>query len=117
MLPLSKRYLLLEAAAYRGSGGISAENHCMGFKPAFLDTATGIIYLSRFVDGRPAPYHILDGMPDELVLARDRRGAVSQVVGTVVAGFAKDGAFYTREEAAAAASNDNLPDSACADSG
>jgi hypothetical protein len=102
MLTLTKRYLLLEAATYRGSGAVSAENQGLGFKPAFKDTATGIVYLATFVDGRPAPYHVLDGMPDELVLARDRRGFVSRVVGTVVAGFLRDGTFFTRDEAAAA---------------
>ncbi len=102
MLTLSKRYLLIEAAGYRGTGGVSAENQGLGFKPAFKDTATGMVYLATFADGRPAPYHILDGIPDELVLARDRRGAVAQVVGTVIAGFLRDGVFFTREEAAAA---------------
>ena len=109
MITFSKQYLLLEAAAFRGSGGVSAENQSFGFKPAFLDTATGITYLASFVDGRPAPFHILDGMPDELVLARDRRGAVSRVVGTVVAGFLKGGVFYTREEAAAASAAEKIP--------
>ena len=110
MLPFSKRYLLIDAAAFRGSGGVSAENRSLGFAPAFVDRATGIVYPSRFADGRPAPYHLLDGMPDELVIARDRRGMVSQVVGTVVAGFIRDGEFYTREEAAAAAQADAQPD-------
>ena len=103
MLTLSKRYLELEAAAHRGTGGVSAENLRLGFQAAFMDTATGITYRSTFVDGRPAPFHILDGIPDELVLARDRRGAVSRVVGSIIAGFLKDGVFYTREQAAAAA--------------
>ena len=42
-------------------------------------------------------------MPDELVLARDRRGAVSRVVASSIAGFLKGSGFYTREHAAAAA--------------
>ena len=101
MLTLSKRYLLLEAETFRGTGGVSAENNAMGFRPAFLDTATGRTYLARFADGRPAPCHILEGMPDELVLARDRRGIASQVVGTLVAGFLRGDVFFTRDEAAA----------------
>jgi len=102
MLTLSKHYLLLEAATYRGTGGVSAENQGFGFRPAFKDTATGIVYPATFADGRPAPYHVLDGMPEELVLARDRRGSVARVVGTVIAGFLRDEIFFTREEAAAA---------------
>jgi hypothetical protein len=102
MLPLSMRYLLLENAAHQGSGGVSAENRGLGFRPGFLDTLTGATYLSTFADGRPAPFHILDGMPEELVVARDRRGMISQVVGSIIAGFLRNGEFFTREQAAAA---------------
>ena len=101
MLTLSKRYLELEQAANRGTGGVSSENRHLGFVPAFMDTCGGKLYACTFADGRPAPFHVLDGLPDELVVARDRYGRPSQVVGSVVAGFALDGRFYTREQAAA----------------
>lgn len=101
MLTLSKRYLELEQAANRNTGGVSAENRHLGFVPAFMDTRTGNVYPCTFADGRPAAFHILDGLPDELVVARDRYGRPSQVVGTVIAGFTLDGRFYTREQAAA----------------
>ena len=101
MLTLSSRYLQLEAAAHRGTGGVSAENREHGFRPAFRDTATGQTYLSTFADGLPAPFHILDGLPDEVVLARDRYGRISRVLGSIVAGFLREGVFYTRSEAAA----------------
>jgi len=101
MLTLSKRYLELEQAANRGTGGVSSENRHFGFVPAFMDTRSGKVYACRFADGRPAAFHLLEGLPDELVLARDRYGRPSHVVGTVVAGFALDGRFYTREQAAA----------------
>ena len=104
MLTFSKRYLELEQAANRGTGGVSGENRHLGFVPAFMDTRTGRVYACTFVDGRPAAFHLLDGLPDELVVARDRYGRPSQVVGTIVAGFALDGRFYTREQAAAQAS-------------
>ena len=101
MLTLSKRYLELEQAANRGTGGVSSENRHLGFVPAFMDTRSGKIYACSFADGRPAAFHVLDGLPDELVVARDRYGRPSHVVGTVTAGFALDGRFYTREQAAA----------------
>ena len=101
MLTLSKRYLELEQAAHRGTGGIASENRHLGFVPAFMDTASAKVYPSAFVDGRAAPFHVLDGLPDEIVLARDRQGRPSQVLGTVIAGFTLDGCFYTREQAAA----------------
>ncbi len=101
MLTLSSRYLQLETAAHRGTGGVSTENRELGFQPAFQDTATGSIYRSTFADGRPAPFHILDGLPESLVLARDRHGRISRVVGSIVAGFLREGAFHTRTQAAA----------------
>jgi hypothetical protein len=103
MLTLSTQYLQLEAAAHRGTGGVSCENRTLGFRPAFRDTETGETYPSRFADGRPAPFHLLDGLPEHLVLARDRYGRDSRVIGTIIAGFLRDGIFYTRSEAAALA--------------
>jgi hypothetical protein len=101
MLTLSSRYLQMETAAHRGTGGVSAENRGLGFRPAFRDAATGQAYLSTFADGRPAPFHLLDGLPERLVLARDRYGRISRVVGSIVPGFLREGVFYTRAEAAA----------------
>lgn len=106
MLTLSSRYLQMETAAHRGTGGVSAENRALGFRPAFRDTRTGATYLSSFADGRPAPFHILDGLPEALVLARDRHGRVSRALGSIVAGFLRDGVFYTRAEAAALVSDE-----------
>jgi len=101
MLTLSKRYLEMEQAAHRGSGGTSSDNRHLGFVPAFMETRTGKVYPCTFADGRPAAFHVLDGLPDELVVARDRHGRPSHVLGTVVSGFSLDGRFYTREQAAA----------------
>jgi len=109
MLTLSKRYLELELAAHRGSGGVSNENRHLGFVPAFLDTRSGNVYPCTFADGRPAPFHVLDGLPDDLVVARDRYGRPSQVVGTVVTGFTLNNRFYTREQAASQVSHHRLP--------
>lgn len=97
---MSERLLQLETRAFQGTGGISSENGHRGFRPAFLDQATAHVYLSRFADGRPAPFHLLDGLPEGLVLDRDAAGRVKAVKATVVSGFVLEGRFYTREEAA-----------------
>lgn len=44
--------------------------------------------------------HLLDGLPDEVVLARDVGGRITAVRRDIVAGFVRAEAFYTREEAA-----------------
>ena len=74
-----------------------------GFRPAFLDTATFSIHLSRYADGRPAPFHVLDGLPDEVVVTRSIFGRVVAAKGTLVTGVERNGYFYTRSAAARAA--------------
>ena len=88
---------------YRGTAALSHHNRDRGFRPAFRDTQTGRTELSSFAPGVPAPIHLLWGVPEEWVVARDRAGVVSEVKASVVAGFLRDGRFYTREEAARAA--------------
>jgi hypothetical protein len=105
MFPLTQHTLQRENDVYRGSGGISQENRGVGFRPAFLDTRTLSIHPSRFADGRPAPFHSIDGLPDALVLERDPGGRVVAAHPSVVSGFERDGRFYTRDEAAASVSS------------
>jgi hypothetical protein len=88
-----------ESRSFRGSGGDSANNRGAGFEPAFLDSATGKVYRSRDRQGRPAPCHLLDGLPAEVVIKRSTSGHVLSVKRTVIAGFVRCGRFYTREEA------------------
>jgi hypothetical protein len=100
---LSRQRLRAENRVYAGSGGVSQENWHGGFTPAYLDTQTGIALPSRYADGVPAPIHVLDGLPPHWVLDRDARGRVLRVRPGVIAGFLRNGRFYTREEAAALA--------------
>lgn len=98
---LSLARLRTQNRRYRGSGGVSAENRGAGFRPAFLDSRTSLVYLSQFPDGSPAPVHLLDGLPPELVVQRTAAGRVAAVRDSVVAGFVRDGPFLTRDEAMA----------------
>ena len=97
---MTQQRLDLENARYHGTGGVS-QNRSRGFRPAFMDTQTRAVHLSRFADGRPAPFHILDGLPDELVLARIPGGRGVIVKASVVSGFIREGLFYSRDEATA----------------
>ncbi len=87
---------------FAGTGGISGNNRAAGFIPAYLNTATGEALASRFGDGRPAPVHILDGLPDNWVAGRNARGCVTRTKSDIIAGFLRDGRFFTREAAARA---------------
>ena len=96
---MTERVLVRETRVFRGSGGVSAESRSSRFYPAFCDNDTSTVYLSRFADGRQAPCHLLDGLPDDLVVARNATGRVAAVKASVISGFVRDGCFYTREEA------------------
>ncbi|MGM9488215.1 hypothetical protein [Ideonella sp. YS5] len=101
-----------ETLVHRGTGGTSAENRSLGFKPAFMDQETSAVYASCFADGRPAPFHLIDGLPDDLVVARDAVGRVAALKDSVIAGFVRGGRFYSREDAGRVASRESAQ--ACA---
>jgi hypothetical protein len=85
---------------YRGTKGVSQGNRDEGFEPAFRDRTSGMVYRSRFADGRPAPMHLLEGLPRDLAVSRDGSGKTTGDKSCVEAGFVRAGAFYTRDEAA-----------------
>lgn len=87
-------------AHFAGTGGVSGNNRAVGFVPAYQNTVTGEAVVSRFGDGRPAPVHVLDGLPESWVALRDADGSVTRTTGDVIAGFLRDGRFFTREAAA-----------------
>ena len=97
---LSPRVLDLENQRFHGTAGVSLGNRPLGFRPAFLDQCSGAVHLSRFADGRPAPMHLLAGLPAELVARRTCTGQVAALKPSVVAGFVLDDRFYTRQQAA-----------------
>lgn len=98
--PLTSQALHQQTLAFQGTGGTSAVSRPYGFLPAFLDTETGEVHLARFADGRPAPMHLLEGLPKDLVIRRDTGGRSTAIKHSVIAGFVRDGKFYTREQAA-----------------
>jgi hypothetical protein len=99
---MNEQGLKQENADYAGTGGVSHGNASLGFRPAFLDFSTQTIYPSRFADGRLAPFHILDGLPDEVVTDRSASGRVVCAKVSVISGFERGGFFYTRKAAARA---------------
>ena len=97
----TRQELADENLAYSGTLGVSTNNSARNFLPAFQDAVTGETHLSMNVDGSPAMIHLLDGLPSDWILARDRSGHVVAVRDSVVAGFVRNGHFYTRAELAA----------------
>ncbi len=97
---LGRQTLEAQNRQFKGTGGVSQENRSVGFVPAFLDTLTGTVYRSCFANGQLAPVHVLDGLPSELVTKKSISGRVVAVIDSVIAGFLREGRFYTRSEAA-----------------
>ena len=99
---LSPARIAAENAAHviTGATGIARR---LGFHPAFLDFATMRTYRSLFADGGDTPFHVLDGLPDEVVMTRSHSGRVTCAKPTLISGFERNGFFYTRSAAARAA--------------
>lgn len=97
---MTVKSLYYQNLAYAGTPGISRLGNRCGFMPGFLDRETGRVYVSRRADGTPAPVHVFDGLPEDLVVTRTGSGQVAAIKGTVIAGFILEGQFYTREQAA-----------------
>jgi len=90
-----------ESRRYQGTGGVSQCNQGLGFRPAFRDAQTGRIYRSRFANGRPAPVHLVEGLPAGVLARLSLGGGRSASARTgVIAGFVRGRRFYTRAEAA-----------------
>jgi len=97
---LCQEKLTKENIAFKNTRGRSQENHSLGFSPAFFDSETKKIYVSRNKDGSRAAIHILNGLPDELAIKKDSHNDIILVKPSVISGFLKNEQFYTREEAA-----------------
>lgn len=59
------------------------------------------IRLSSRADGRPAPFHMLDGLPDEVALPRNATSGVGSVRFAEISGFLFEGCSGSRKVAAA----------------
>jgi len=92
--------LIHQNQAYEGTGGTSQGNHGQGFSPAYMDAETGKIVASTFTDGRPAPIHLLCGLPEEWVLGHTSSSEAPRLKASIVVGFVRGDQFYTRAEAA-----------------
>jgi hypothetical protein len=74
----------------------------LGFRRAFYDFATCAIYVACDRHGNPTDFHSYDGLPDEVILRRGFTGRVLSVKSTLIAGFERNGFFYTQAAAARA---------------
>jgi hypothetical protein len=96
----TKDKLERENQAFCGTPGVSNENRCHGFRPAFHDTETGRVEISCFLNGQPAPMHMIEGLPESWIVERDAASNATAIKQSVIAGFVREGCFYTRSQAA-----------------
>ena len=102
---LTESKLERENQKFSGTSGVSHANRSSGFIPAFYDTETKQVEISRFHNGQPAPIHVIDGLPESWIVERNADSKAIAVKCSVIAGFIRDGLFYTRAQAAEAAEN------------
>jgi hypothetical protein len=96
---LTEDRLQEENREFSGTPGVSEENCACGFIPAFYDMDTGRVEISRYQDGKPAPMHLIHGLPDCWVVERDELCRPTAILQSIISGFVRDGCFYTRSEA------------------
>lgn len=92
--------LELENLAFGTTAGVSRNNSEAGYIPAFLDKKTGLIEISRLKNGCPSSIHIISWLPKKWASSLASDGSVQSLRLGIIAGFVRDGIFYTREEAA-----------------
>ena len=98
---MDRKTLLRENVEFAGTNGVAIINYKVHFKPAFRDELTGRVEMARFRNGDSAPMHLICGLPDDWATERDESGSICRVKSSIIAGFVKEGIFYTRTEAAA----------------
>lgn len=96
---LTREDLRHQSDDFTGRGGTSAEARVLGLVPGFKDCRNGRVFRSCFADGRPAPVHLLDGLPADMIAKRAPDGTVLAVCDAVVAGFLLGDRFLDRDEA------------------
>jgi len=85
---------------YLGTCGESATAKNVKFVPAFRNMLDGRVERARFPNGKPAPMHLIGGLPREWAVRCDEAGCVLEISDDIEAGFVRDDQFYTREQAA-----------------
>lgn len=96
---MNRQQLQKQNLQFKNTNGVSANNHNKGFLPAFRDEETGRVELARFRDGSCAQMHLICGLPRDWALEFDEAGSITRIKSSVVAGFCRDGEFFTRDEA------------------
>ena len=98
---LNSRVLRFENKRYAGTRGVSENNRDDKFYPAFLNKRDGRVEIAKKQDGSPAPFHLIDWLPEEWATGIDTKGRVRSLQPEIIAGFVREGIFFTREEVTA----------------
>ena len=93
---MNKLTLIAQNRQFEGTRGTS-QYAGPTFRPAFLDKHTGRVEIARYFGGKPAPVHVISGLPRAWAEQLDESGAVAALRDGIIAGFESDGVFYTRD--------------------
>ena len=95
---MSQSQLSEQQGAYEKLGSTVFGDAGFGFMPAFMDLDNEETHLAAFENGMPSVVHILDGLPDYWISERDEQGKAVSLRTGVIAGFMRNGSFYTLSE-------------------
>ena len=98
---LGQREVQEASQAFAGTCGESCVAGQNRFVPAFKNVLTDEVALSKLADGALAPMHLITFLPEDWAAQTDKEGRVLKIARHVIAGFWRDGRFFTREQAAA----------------
>ena len=97
---MDNKTLRRQNVEFAGTYGISNANRRAKFVPAFRDLETDRVEIARLRNGQPATMHLICGLPEEWAVDHDEHGSICRVKPSIVAGFVREGIFYSREQAA-----------------
>ena len=92
---IDQERLLGSQGARTGIASVTVLGASLGFRPAFLDFATQTLHPSCYASGEPAPFHTYEGLPEGAIADRLASGRAVAAKVTVIAGFERNGFFYS----------------------
>ena len=96
---MDSRSVSWQSQVYTGNRGVRDDASMSGFRPAFLDKATGRVAIARLRDGKPAAAHLIAWLPRDWAAEMQADGSIVRLRDGIIAGFVRDGVFLTREQA------------------
>lgn len=95
---MSHHQAVRQQGVYHQFNGVVFSDISFGFMPAFKSLKDQQIHLSIDQDGDLSVMHLFDGLPDYWIKEKDDLGMALTLKDEIIAGFMRNGEFYTLSE-------------------